>query len=72
MVKQQDFVQFHFHIIVDINDDMFQSDNSSSLKEDDKMLHKIPLVSIGAKNEVSVQSGAKFHEKEKHGSKEGT
>jgi len=29
-------------------------------------------VSIGAENEVSVQSDARFHELEKHASKEGT
>lgn len=72
MVKQQDFVQFHFHIIADINDDMFKSDNSSSLKEDDKRLHKVPLVSIDAENEVSVQSSVRFHEKERHATKDGT
>ena len=59
-------------MIFDINDGMFQSDNSSSLKEDDNMLHKVPLVSIGAENEVSVQSGARVHEMERHASKEGT
>ena len=51
---------------------MSQSDNSSSLKEDDNLLHKVPLVSIGAKNKVSVQSSARFHEVERHASKEGT
>lgn len=55
MVKQQDFVQFPFHIIANINDDMFQFDNSLPLKEDDRRLHKIPLVLIGAENEVLVQ-----------------
>ena len=69
MVKQQDFVHLPFH---DIVDDMFQLDNSLSLKEDDIMLHKVPLVSIGAENKVSVQSSARVHEMERHASKEGT
>ena len=60
MVKQQDFLQFPVHNIADINDDMFQFDNSSSLKEDDKRLHKIPLVLIGVENKVSLQSSARF------------
>ena len=36
------------------------------------MLHKMLLVSFGAKNEVSVQSSVRFHELERHASKEGT
>ena len=51
---------------------MSQSDNNSSLKEDDNLLHKVPLVSIGAEDEVLVQSSARFHEMERHASKEGT
>ena len=72
MVKQKYFVCNAFHVIVDINDDMFQSESKSSLEEDDKMLHKVSLVSIGAENKVSVQSGARIQEREKHASKEGT
>ena len=48
-----------------------QPESRSSL-EDDKMLQKVPLVSINAKNKVSVQSGARIQEKEKHASKEDT
>ena len=51
---------------------MYQSDNSSSLKEDDIMLHKVPLVMIGAENEVSMKSGARVHDMERHARKEGT
>ena len=69
MVKQQDFVHLPFH---DIANDMSQFGNSSSLKKDDIMLHKVPLVSIGAEDEVSVQSSARVHEMERHASKEGT
>ena len=42
------------------------------MEEDDKMLQKVPLVSIGAENKVSVQGGAKIQERVKHASKEGT
>ena len=51
---------------------MSQSDNSSSLKEYDIMLHKVPLVSIGAEDEVLVKRSARVHEMERHASKEGT
>ena len=37
-----------------------------------RMLHKVPLMSIGAENEVSMQSSARFHEMKRHASKEGT
>ena len=69
MFKRQDFVHLPFH---DIANDMSQSDNSLSLKEDDIMLHKVPLVSISAENEVLVQSSERFHEMERYASKEGT
>ena len=36
------------------------------------MLQKVPLVSIGAENKVSVQGGARIREKENHSRKEGT
>ena len=72
MVKQKYFVHYPFHVIVDVNDDMFQPENRSSLEEDDKMLQKVPLVSIGAENKVSVQSGARIQEREKHARKEDT
>ena len=42
------------------------------MEEDDKMLQKVSLVSIGAENKVSVQSGEKIQEREKHARKEGT
>ena len=51
---------------------MFQSESRSSLEEDDKKLQQISLVSIGAENKVSVQSGAKIQERVKHASKEGS
>ena len=69
MVKQKKFVHNPFHVIDDVNDDMFQFESRSSLEQDDKMLQKMPLVSISAKNRVSVQSGARIQNMEMHARK---
>ena len=71
-VKKKDVLHNHFHVIVDVNDEMFHFESRSSLEEDDRNFQQVSLVSIGAKNKVSVQSGEKIQERVKHASKEGT
>ena len=44
---------------------MFQSESRSSFEEDEKMFHKVSLVSISVENKVSLQSGARIEEREK-------
>ena len=72
MIKKKYFVHNPFHVISYVNDETFQCESKSSLEEDDKMLHKVSLVSIGAENKVLMQSGAKIQDREKHASKEYT
>ena len=71
MIKQKYFVHNPFHVIADVNDDMFQPESKSSF-EDDKILRKVPLVSIGAENKVSLQSGARIQKMETRARKEDT
>ena len=69
MIKKFFFLHNPFHVVVDVNNQLFQYERMSSWEEDDKKLQQVSLVSIGAENKVLVQSGAKIQERVKHARK---
>ena len=50
LIKQREVVYNPFHVNVDVNNELFQSESRLSLKEYDKKLQKSSLLSISAEN----------------------